>query len=94
MRGDILDKLHSSKRLIDIGNNVVRMLDADRKPHITFSHAGLELLLRRQLRVSCRGRMNGERAGIADVCDMIEQLQAVDELAAGLFALFKPNSAP
>lgn len=41
-----LCELHSSQRLIDIGNNVVRMLDTDRKPYISLSHAGLELLLR------------------------------------------------
>ena len=40
--------------------------------------------------------MNGKRAGIADVCDMIEQLQIVDEFAAGLFAFLEleANHAP
>jgi hypothetical protein len=38
--------------------------------------------------------MNGERAGIADVCDMI-QLQAVDELRpASCLLKFEASSAP
>ena len=59
------------------------------EPDVSLRDAGLQLLLRRQLRVSCGGRMNRERAGITDVCDMIEQLQIVDEFAAGLFAFLE-----
>jgi hypothetical protein len=32
------------ERLIDIGDNVVRMLDANRKPHIPVTDTGLQLL--------------------------------------------------
>jgi hypothetical protein len=36
--------LHCTERLIDVGDNVVRMLDADRKPHIPLADTGLQLL--------------------------------------------------
>src|SRR4029453_18879894 len=62
------------------------MLDADGKPHIALGHAGGELLRGRQLRVRGRRRMDGEAARIADVGDVVEQLQRIDELAAGLLA--------
>lgn len=51
--------------------------------------AGLELLFRRQLRVSRGCRMDGERSSIADIGDMIEHFQAIDEFAAGLFAFLE-----
>ena len=78
--------LHSGKRLIDIGNDIVWVLDADRKPDVSLRDAGLELLFWRQLRVRCGRRMDGERAGITDVGDMIEELQVIYEPTASLFA--------
>jgi len=88
--------LHSGKRLIDVGNDVVWVLDADRKPDVSLRDAGLELLFWRQLRVRCGRRMDGERAGIANVGDMIEQLQAINEPTASLLPPLssKPSSAP
>src|SRR5690606_41790410 len=37
----------------------------------------------------CRRRMDGEAAHVADIGDMIEQLQAVDELATRFGAAFQ-----
>ena len=38
--------LHNGERLIDIGNDVVRVLDADRQSDVSLSDAGLKLLFR------------------------------------------------
>ena len=48
--------LSDRKRLIEIGEDVVDVLDADRQPHIAIGDAGLRLLLGRELRV---GRLAG-----------------------------------
>ena len=78
------DGSHDREGLIEIGKDVVNVLDADRKPHIAVGDAGLRLLLWRKLRVRGAGRVDRERAYIADVGDVIEHLQAVDELASGI----------
>lgn len=35
-----------AERVIDVGDNIVRMFDADRKPDIPIADAGLQLLFR------------------------------------------------
>src|ERR1700722_7500618 len=67
------------QRAVEIGENVVDMLDADREADIAFRNAGFDLILRRKLRMGGRGGMNGEAARVADIGDVIEELQAVDE---------------
>ena len=57
------------------------MLDADREPHVARRHAARQLLGRAQLRVGRAGRMDGEAAHIADIGDVIEELQRIDEIA-------------
>ena len=74
------------QRLVQIGNDVVDVLDADRQPDISRRHAARELILRAQLRMRGAGRMDRQRAHIADIGDVIEQLQRVDEARAGLAA--------
>ena len=72
------------------------MLDSDRQPHIAGRHAGGGLGLFGQLRMGGRGRMDGEAARIADIGDVIEDLQRVDEGAARRRppASSNPTSAP
>src|SRR3984957_5192117 len=67
------------QRAIEIGENVVDMFDADRETDIAVGNAGLDLILGRELRMGGRGGMNGEAARVADIGDVIEELQAVDE---------------
>jgi hypothetical protein len=62
------------------------VLDADREADVIFGHAGRELFLGRELRVGGGRRMDGERARVADIGDMIEELERVDELALRLLA--------
>ena len=61
------------------------MLDADRQAHVAFGDAGGELVFGRELRVGGRRRMDGERARVADVGDVVEELQRVDEPPPRLF---------
>ena len=51
--------------------------------NVIVGHAGRELFFGRELRVGGGRRMDGERARIADVGDVIEELERVDELGAG-----------
>src|SRR6185369_10147908 len=47
---------------------------------------GGELLLRTELRVRGGGRMDRQAARVADIGDVVEQLESVDEAAPGLLA--------
>src|SRR5215469_12043126 len=71
---------------IEIGQNVVDMLDANREPHITLGDAAGVLLLRRELRMRRRGRMDGKTPGIADIGNVVMHLERVDEPPTGLHA--------
>ncbi len=55
------------------------MFEADRQPDVAFGDAGGELVLRRELRMGGRRGMDGEAARVADIGDVIEELQRVDE---------------
>ena len=57
------------------------MLDADREANVVVGHAGRELFFGRELRVGGGRRMDGERTRVADIGDVIEELERVDELA-------------
>jgi len=65
------------------------VFNADRQPYVAIGDACLRLFLGRELRVGSAGWMNGERASVADVGDVIKQLQRVDEFAAGVTAAFE-----
>ena len=76
--------------MLEIGDNIVDVLDADGKPDIAIGDAGSQLVLDRKLRVGGRCRMDRQTAGIADIGDMVEELQRVDQFpprlpAAGQF---------
>src|ERR1700722_2054911 len=88
LAGRLVDGDASSRveRLRQILENVVRVFEADGKAHVTGRDAGRELLVRRQLLMRGRGRMNGKRACVADVGDMVQKLERVDELAPCLDA--------
>ena len=74
------------KAALEIGEDVVDMLEADGQPHIAVGDAGRVLLLRRELRMRGGRRMDGQAARVADIGDVIEQLQRIDEAAAGFLA--------
>src|SRR5688500_11516715 len=79
----------SAQRLAEIGEDVVDVLDADREADIAVRHAGLLLLGRGQLRMRGAGGMDRQAARIADIGDVVEELERVDELATGLAAVLQ-----
>src|SRR5262249_6630032 len=62
------------QRLLQIGDDVFLVLEPDRQPHHVGAGTGLRLLLVRQLLVRGRGRMDDQRARVADVGEVREQL--------------------
>ena len=64
------------QRLIQVGDDVGRVLDADREAHHIRAGARLRLLLVGKLAMRGRGRMDDQRAGVADIGEMGEQLDA------------------
>src|ERR1700722_10794990 len=62
------------------------MFDSHREADVTVGNTGRMLVLDGKLRMRGRRRMNRQAAGIADVGDMVEELQPVDETASGLTA--------
>src|SRR5688500_3110800 len=65
--------------LFEIGDDVVLVFDTDREPHHVGPGARLGLLRVGQLAVRGRGRMNDQRARVADVCKVREQFDVGDE---------------
>jgi hypothetical protein len=68
--------------LIDVGQDVVDVLEAYRQPDEVGRYASGELLLCRELLVRGGGRVDGQAARVAHVRDVRDQLQCIDELAA------------
>src|SRR5262249_14757471 len=68
----------SGKRLVEIGENIVDVLDADGKSHIAGCHAARQLIGGLQLRVRGGSRVDGPRAGIADGGGRGEKLGVLD----------------
>ena len=85
LAGTAID-LRFGECLSEIGQDVVGMLDSDGQPHVARRDAGGELLLGIELLMCSRGRMDRQRACIADIGDVIDELERVDEPAAGLDA--------
>ena len=70
------------QRLVQIGDDVVHVLDADGQPNQVRAHAGRPLFLVGQLLVGRARRMNDQRFGVTDVGQKREQLHVVDEASA------------
>ena len=80
------------ERLVEIGEEVLDILDPDRQPHEVGGDTGGLLLRFVELLVCGRCRMNGERLGIANVGEVTEQLEAIDELTSGFESAFEAES--
>ena len=72
------------QRLSQVPQDVVNVFDADGESHKVWRDAGGQLLLGRKLLVGRRGRMDGQRFGIAHVGQVRKELQALDEAPTGL----------
>src|SRR5262245_17145718 len=69
---------------VEVGEDVVDGLDADAQPHQVGRDAGRHLLVGGELRVGGGRRVDREAAHVTHVGQVAEQLQVVDERAAGL----------
>lgn len=74
------------ERLVEIADDVVDALEADRKPQHVRPGAGGHLLLGAELAMRGRGRMDDQRAGVADVGEVREEIDGLDDLHARLVA--------
>src|SRR5580693_4472670 len=77
-----------SERLVEIGEDVVDVLDADAEANHFRRYAGFELLFRRQLAVRGGGRMAGQRFGVAHVDHALEKLHGVETFYTGFETAF------
>ena len=68
--------------LVEIGDDVANVLDADRQADEFGRDAGCGLLLYGELLVGGGGRMNDEGLGVADVGNERKKFEGVDELLA------------
>ena len=78
--------LRCGKRLIEIPDQVVQVLKSDREPHHILGDACGGMILVAQLLVCGGGGMDDEALGIADIREVREDLQGVDELPASFQA--------
>lgn len=75
--------------MLEVGDDVVDVLDANGQPHITIGNARRQLLFSSQLGMRRRRRMNCETPGVADIRHVVVKLQGINELSACLFATGK-----
>src|SRR5690242_4026111 len=64
--------------IVEVADDVGNALDADRKAHHIGPGAGGDLLLLVELAMRRRRGMDDERAGVADIGEMREELDALD----------------
>ena len=64
----------SNQRLIQIPDQIVGRLEADRQAHDIVAGAGRDALLVGELAVRGRGRVQDQAARVADIGEMREQL--------------------
>src|SRR5215468_8476395 len=74
------------ERLVEVGEDVVDGLEADREAHHVGAGAGGDLLLVGELAVCSRGGVQDQRARVAEIGEVREQLDALHQLDAGFVA--------
>jgi hypothetical protein len=80
--------------LIEIADDVGDALEADREAHHIGPGAGGDLLLGGELAMRRRCRMNDQRAGVADIGEMGEELDRLDQRDARMTPKVKTEPAP
>src|SRR6267143_6793246 len=75
-----------AQRLLQIGDQIFLVLDADRQPYHVRCCARLDLRGIVELAVCRRRRVNHQRTGVADIGEMRKQFQVRHQVDAGLIA--------
>ena len=83
--------LAARKPGLEVGQDVVERLDAHGQAHEVVGDPGGDLLLGLELRVRRGRRVDGQAAHVADVGEVAEQLERVDELLARLEPALDPE---
>ncbi len=81
-----------SERLVEVGDDVVDVLDTDAQADHLRPHPGIALLLRRHLTMRGRGRVARQRLGVAHVHQALDQLERVVALLAAREPAMHPES--
>src|SRR6478735_1710322 len=74
--------LGGGETLLEVGEDVVDVLDAHGEPHEPRGDTGSDAVLLGSLRVRRRGRVDHERTHVTDVRDVAVQGEGLDELLA------------
>jgi len=75
-----------AQHLLQIRDQIVLVVDADRQPHHIRRRAGFRLRRVVELAVGGGGRVDDQRAGVADIGEVREQFQVRHQLDAGVVA--------
>ena len=78
--------------LIEVPEDIVDVFDANAQTDEIRADTRGSLLLIRKLAVRGAGRMNGQRLGIAQVSDVTDEFQAIDEFRPGLATAFNAEA--
>src|SRR5579871_3419556 len=76
----------SAQGLVEVRDQILLVLDPDRQPDDVRAGTGLHLGGVVELAMGGRGGMDHQRAGVADIGKMREQLQVRHQIDAGLIA--------
>src|ERR1700761_6846119 len=87
--GEAGDGLRQS--LVDVVDDVVDVLDPDRQADRLRPDAGLDQLLAGKLAVGGGGRMDGQRLGVPQVQQPLDELERVEEGQPGVVAAIDPE---
>ncbi len=71
------------QRLVEVGEDVIDVFDADREADEFGGDSGGALLFLVELGMSGGGRVDRQRFGIADVGEVFEKFEGIDEFRAG-----------
>src|ERR1700676_4794560 len=80
------------QRLIDVPEDIIERFQSDRQPNHFRRNTGGALLFLVELAMRRRRRMDDQRLGIADIGQMRQELDRLDESHAGRGASFNAKS--
>jgi hypothetical protein len=80
-----------AERLVEVADQVFGVFEADREAHHVGAGAGGRALFVGELAVSGRGRVQDQGAGVADIREVREEADALDQPGAAFIAALDPE---